>query len=302
MRKELHAVMLGLLLVGMGVGAYSASPALRAKVSRESRSLLGWTDAARQADPEGFTTYVERRLEEDLGKLNSTRRELAMEVGTLAKKEKEQRELLGHAEQFAAEFRGVYQDAEGSQTFSVSVRNAEYSEQEVVRQVSLLLAEAEGYRQSLDKLEEVRGQAEQRLEELTVRISTTESQLAATATQRGLLRARVLTDEGEMLVAQVDELLDENSTVIHGNPVRSVRELLASSQASSQRSPSLEVARSYLAAKVEIAVPEIAHAEEADAKIGDTDKQPQRGATLFEEPIGISVKPNQEATPVFQQH
>ena len=307
MRKELHAVMLGLLVIGMGVGAYSASPALRARVSRESRSLLGWTDAARQADPEGFTTYVERRLDEDLGKLNATRRELAMEVGTLAKKAKEQRELLAHAETFAAEFRGIYQDASSrgvgeSQTFPVSVRNAEYAEQEVVRQVSLLLAEAEGYRQSLGKLEEVRGQAEQRLEELTVRISTTESQLAATATQRGLLRARVLTNKGEMLVAQVDELLDENSVVIHGNPVRSVRELLASSQSASQRSPSLEVARQYLTSKVEIAVSEIAHAEESNAKISGTDKKPQFEAALFEEPVGISVKPNEEATPIFQQN
>jgi hypothetical protein len=298
--------MLGLVVVGMGIGAYCASPALRARVSRESKTLLGWTEAARQADPEGFTTYVEQRLQEDLGKLNSTRRELAMEVGSLAKKEKEERELLAHAEQFAEEFRSVYQDASdletgNSRTFPVSVRNAEYSEQEVVRQVSMLLAEAEGYRQSLSKLEEVRGRAEQRLEELTVRISTTESQLAATAAQRGLLRARVLTDEGELLVAQVDELLDDNSVVIHGNPVRSVRELLASSQNENKGQPSLVVARSYLAANVQSGG-KVADAKEPNAKIGRADTEPRVDATTSVKPVSINVTPDQACSPIFQQN
>jgi hypothetical protein len=234
-------------------GAYAASPALRARVARETQSLLGWTEVARRADPEGFTNFVESRLSRDLEQLQETRRGLAVELGSLVKQAKEQQLLLDHAEQFAGDFRQTFQQASDSDQFPVTVRNAEYSKEDVVSQVSLLLAEADGYRQSIGKLDAVRRQAEQRLEQITVRLNSTQTQLASIATQRGLLRARKLSDEGERLVAQVDQLLNANQVVMHANPVRSVRELLASSEQGKPQ-PRLEVARQFLITKPETTV------------------------------------------------
>ena len=54
-----------------------------------------------------------------------------------------------------------------------------------------------------------------------------ETQLAALATKRELLRARQLTTAGEELLAQVDELMTGNRQAIDANPVGTVRELLA---------------------------------------------------------------------------
>jgi hypothetical protein len=62
---------------------------------------------------------------------------------------------------------------------------------------------------------------------LAVRINRTETQRAALATKRELLRARQLTTAGEQLLAQVDELMTGNRQAIDANPVGTVRELLA---------------------------------------------------------------------------
>ncbi|PHR85961.1 MAG: hypothetical protein COA78_38520 [Blastopirellula sp.] len=290
MKREFRWLMLIAILGSIGAGAYMASPSLRAQVSRQSQSVLGWTVAARQTDPAGFTQYVEQRLRDDLSELKLTRAELATEVGTLSKKEKEQRDLLEHAEQFAAEYRTAYQ----TETYPVSIRNAEYSSEEVVSQVSLLLAEADGYRQSLVKLTKIRKLAEQRLEELAVRINSTQMQLAATATQRGLLRSRVLTDDGERLVAQVDALLDTNSVAMHGNPVRSVRELLVSTSEINTDRPSLEVAREFLMTRPK---PEIAVESETDQPV-----KPRFADFDFIDSESTALRPNQGETPIFQQN
>ena len=248
MKTQVKTVVLLVVIGGLAAGAYSRIPALRARVFEQGQSWLGWTDVARQADPVGFTNHVEKRLKEDLEKLQAARGQLAGEIGTLSRNVREQQALLEHAEKLAAEFRDVYQAATEDGTFPVTVRDAAYTEDQAVSQVSLLLAETEGYRETLDKVEALRKQAESRLEELTVRVDRTASQLAMIATKRELLRARVLTDEAEQLVTQVDQLLDGNTQIVQGNPVRSVEELLAASQGRSSR-PSVEKARRFLVTK-----------------------------------------------------
>ncbi len=278
-----------LLLVGVGclvAGACWRIPALRARVFEQGQAWIGWPEAARRADPVGFTDHVERELKEDLDKLQAARGQLAGEIGTLSRNVREQQALLEHAEKLAAEFRDVYQAATEDGTFPVTVRDAAYTEDQAVSQVSLLLAETEGYRETLSKVEALRKQAESRLEELTVRVDRTASQLAMIATKRELLRARVLTDEAEQLVTQVDQLLDGNTQIVQGNPVRSVEELLAASQGRSSR-PSLEQARQFLVTKPSVA-----------------ETAPTVVVSSTQEPV-VTLKPQLEERapkPIFQQN
>ena len=99
-------------------------------------------------------------------------------------------------------------------------------------------------------------------------------QLAATATQRGLLRSRVLTDEGEQLVAQVDALLNTNSVVMHRNPVR---EFLLTQP------------------KVEVTVA-------VEAKSKKQRKKQKFDTEASAEAASTALKPNQGETPIFQQN
>lgn len=240
------------LLVLLGVGgaaAWAVSPALRSQVTAWWDSHTGWTESARQADPAGFASHAETKLQQDLAKMDATRRELTAEVGRLSKTAREQSALADQARRMAEQFRDVYQAAQADDRFPVEIRGAAYTEPQVRSQVSMLLAEAEGYEASLADLETVRATAEAKIEELAVRINRTEAQLAALATKRELLRARQLTAAGEQLLAQVDELMTGNRQTIDANPVATVRELLARSPAKPEgRAPDRKV-EEFLTAK-----------------------------------------------------
>ena len=279
----------GLVIVGLAAAAIAASPALRARVSQQWAALCGWTKEAREADPVGFASHAERRLKRDLQTMEKTRRELAAEVGQLSQKEREQRALGDQARQLAEAFRTQYQLASTGGGFPIEVRGAAYSEGQAKSQVSMLLAEAEGYDQSLGQLTKVRKEAESKIEELVVRINATGTQLAALSTKRELLRARQLTAEGEQLLAQVDELMTGNTQVIEGNPVRTVRELLDAPVAKPQNTASQQRVEQFLAAKPVI---------EAD----DTPVSTQQ-ATVERRPAKVKKRPkrNTASKPIFQQ-
>jgi chromosome segregation ATPase len=214
-------------LGAVGAAAWTFSPELRTRVAALWNEYTGWTEAARQANPAGFASHVESELVQDLDKMCKTRRELTAEVGRLSKTIREQRALAEQARRLAEQFRDVYQQAMADGRFPVEVQGAAYTESQVRSQVSMLLAEAEGYDAALAELEAVRTEAEAKIEELAVRINRTETQLAALATKRELLRARQLTAAGEELLAQVDELMTGNRRTIADNPVAPLRELLA---------------------------------------------------------------------------
>ncbi len=224
------------------------SPGLRTKMSHAWNEQTGWTEQARRADPVGFVNHAEKKMKEDLTAMQKTRRELAAEVGTLVRKTREQRALAEQSRAMADEFRQAYQAASPNGSFPIELRGEAYTEPQIRSQVSLLLAEAEGYEQSLAEIESVQTEAEQRMEDLAVRIGKTESQLAALSTKRELLRARELTTEGEQLLAQVDQLMTGNTQAIAGNPVRTVRELAAAEQKPAGRANAAKV-EAFLAAK-----------------------------------------------------
>ncbi|MFV1968352.1 MAG: hypothetical protein ACC628_23245 [Pirellulaceae bacterium] len=214
------------VLAGVATAAMVASPGLRTRLFQEWAAVGGWTDQARQADPVGFARYAERKLKRDLETMQRTRRELAAEAGNIARKVREQEALACQAESMAEDFRGQFQLASTGRGFPIEVRGAAYTEDQTRAQVSMLLAESEGYRQSLAELRHVKQQAEAQIEALAVKISATEAQLAGLSAKRELLRARLLSAAGERLLAQVDELMAGNTRLLEGNPVRTVRELL----------------------------------------------------------------------------
>jgi len=214
------------LLAATCAVAFTASPAVRAKAYQQWAQWTGWTEDARRADPVGFANHAQEKLGRDLELMQKTRRELSAEVGQLARKIREQEALGDQAMVLAGEFRTQYQQVSTGERNPVVVRGAAYTEAQVRSQVSMLLAEAEGYQQSVGQLREVKQEAETQIETLAVRISATEAQLAGLSAKRELLRARRLSAEGEQLLAQVDELMTGNAQLIEGNPVRTVRELM----------------------------------------------------------------------------
>ena len=243
-----YAIGLAAVLVVVAGGVIASRPALRAKLSQHYNQVTGWDEAARLADPVGFVTHAEAKMKEDLTVMQKTRRELAAEVGSLARKTREQQALAHQARALASEFRAAYQSAKADGSFPIELHSEAYTEAQVRSQVSLLLAEAKGYEESLAGIESVQTAAEEQMEQLAVRVSKTESQLVALSTKRELLRVRKLTSDGKELLAQVNELMTGNTQAIAGNPVRTVRELAAAESKPTGRA-NAQIVEAFLAAK-----------------------------------------------------
>jgi len=216
-----------LVLVVLGAVAYTASPQVRFHVKTTIGQLRGWGPEARKDDPVGFTRYAIGRLQRDIAQMTEVRAELLGQIAQLASKLREQRALEAQANRLAEELRRQYHQAAAGGAFPVAFRGGLYGKDRIVAQVSMLLAEAEGYRRNAEQLEQVLQKAEEQLEKLTVQVEQSKSQLAALRVKQPMLEAKELAVDGTELVAQVDQLLEGNQQVIAADPLRTVRELLA---------------------------------------------------------------------------
>ena len=138
--------------VAIGASLYLLSTGVRAVVDGKIAEMRGWTLEARKADPDGFLDYVNERLTEDLEAMQNTRRELAAEIGQLTRKQRELTALRDQARFLVEDFRTQCRGISTVTVNSVVVRGAAYTGEQVVSQVRMLLAEAEGYDADLQRV------------------------------------------------------------------------------------------------------------------------------------------------------
>jgi|GEM_PF-971063 len=250
MLRKLIWSLIGLAGLGVAVGGATKVylPGVWTKLEQFVGTWGGWTEEARLANPVGYIEHVTARLERDLSELNRVRRELLVQIAELSQKLHEQEGLLAQAERLAHEFREKYQEAQTTGAFPITVRGAAYTADQAKAQVSLLLAEAEGYRTATSRLRKVREEAETQLEAVTVRINRTEAELVALGAQREVVKARRIFEEQTDLLAKVESLFEDNRRVLSGNPVRTVKELLAVGAEPSPTEIRRDVVEAFLAA------------------------------------------------------
>ncbi|MCA9057112.1 MAG: hypothetical protein KDA85_01375 [Planctomycetaceae bacterium] len=243
MRKQrLGAVMAGFVL--MVIAAYVRSDGFQQSIDRTVNEATGWNEEARKEDPQGYLDFVEKRLTQDLKTMQQTRKALAAEMNNITEQEQQLDAKVKYARELADEFRAAWR----ADRFPVEIRHAAYTRDQTEAQVSILLAQIDGYQDSLEQIESARQQSEMRVEELTVQVVRTETNLALIDTQRELLRARALTTTRDELVAQVDALFTDNRTLLSGSPIRSVEELLETADIStSSMTTSRDRVHSFLA-------------------------------------------------------
>jgi hypothetical protein len=234
------------LIAVVGGGAYGISPTLRVQVGRWVAEVTGQPPKP-EVDPVGFTDHAAGKLQKDLVSMQGTRQELAGEVGKLTRKVHEQEALRDGGTALANAFREKYLSAKAEGAFPIAVCGRSYSETEAKTQVSLILAEVQGYEQAIAALRDVQGKAEAELEAMAVKINTTETQLVALKAKQGLIEAHRLTAEGEQLLAQVDDLVQDNAKAIADNPVGTIQELMAAAEATRKTPAKRESVEAFLA-------------------------------------------------------
>ncbi|MCB9915331.1 MAG: hypothetical protein H6828_09300 [Planctomycetes bacterium] len=221
-------IAVAVLLVGWL--AWTRLPGLRTQVSTKLDEVGGWTEEARRADPVGFLTFAEEKLQRDLETFRTSREALA-ETKTSAEAEGQRNAgLLRVADELAAEFRAAFQAAEASGAWPTSLRGASYTREQLVEQVDSVLRERVTYARVTDIYAEVVASADEQRKKLRDRIQSTEAALVELKAKKELVRVDALTAETDALLGQVEALLTGNQSALGAlDEPRSVEELLKAS-------------------------------------------------------------------------
>lgn len=238
------------LLVILASYATIRSPKLRTVLHRMHANLTEWTEEDRLADPDGFADYAQRRLQRDLVEIEKSRSELAVSREQLAASIDVYSAKCELASNIADEFRRVYQAALEQEGFPITVRGAAYTQQQAEDQVLVLIEEMRKSSRMADQLTEVLGEVDSQLRSLALRATETEGHLTMLPSQRAILNARHLTDQGREMLADLDALLMGNRSVLGAHPIRNVNELSQTPTASTTE-VSRDEALTYLASGVD---------------------------------------------------
>ncbi len=173
-------------------------------------------------DPDGFFAMVRSEGQADLSAMNAARNGLRGRLAELDMAEEEQQAKLSYARNAAERFRTAWQAG----VFPVEVEGRAYTRNDLEGQVSSLLAQIEGYSEGVEKIGKAREEAESRIEQLTVQIVRTETDLSLLDVRREVFKANEADGSASEIMATVDSLFRRNAEVISSSPIRSVDELM----------------------------------------------------------------------------
>jgi phage shock protein A len=243
--------MVAALAAALTTGLYYGGPEFRTEVDRCWYDWTGWTEEARQNDPDGFMRYAERRLRADLATLEDTRQGLRRGLAEVQREHTKQTAQLEHADGTARLLRDAYRQADEVDAFPVEVRGEAFTRDQVERRVGTLLAEAESCRASLEHLAAIRQQAEDKLEALSVQIDGTQAQLASMGVRREMVRAQLLSEQDQQVVAEVAGLMNANQATIAEPPASAKLRQVEIERGRVTARPSLKSAREFLQQRLE---------------------------------------------------
>lgn len=224
MKKTITISAIAVVAIVIAGLLYCFSPSIRTGIGKGFDKVTKWTEEAIKKDPIGYYNYVEGRLTADQEKLNETLKNLRIAVGDLSKRNSDKRKLLEKGKEYETEF--VDALIEANNKFPVTVRGKEYSESQLRAQGDLIVAQNVGLTNSITAIESALVDSNKKIQELIVNKEKTETELSMLKTKKEIFKANKLTAEGLAMVAQIDEILQSNVTLIEGNPVRSIDELI----------------------------------------------------------------------------
>lgn len=188
--------------------------------SAEFMDSLGWTKARRQADPEGFYCVAIERLKTEAEQCDEARRSLKEDIDRQTLAIDAKTDLWRQAEELGAEFRRAYRRAKRTNQWPVKVRDAEYPEERLASQVSMLMKEAEGMADCVAEMKLVRERAEAKLEEFTGRAHVLDGQISMCTAKFELWKASRLEAHGEALLAALDQVIIKRPPLVFDCPHR----------------------------------------------------------------------------------
>jgi len=211
-------VMLKKVIVALGVGtaavssAFVASPDVRSHITVWGQSILDVPPNAN--DPGAVMDDKIVRLGENVERLGQTRENLSQEVEKLAIRVQERTEKLAQARLMADEYGNTYVEAKREDAFPVRVLGVSYTELNLKGQISMLLAQIDGYEKTLAVMKDRLASARTDVESLTVQIDSTQAALDSLAVAKQQAIANALAKADAELLAEVDAIVASNEQVV----------------------------------------------------------------------------------------
>lgn len=217
-------------IIVAAVVLYQNSPGIRAKVDGAASKHLGWSEEAIRKDPAGFIKHAQTELSTSIAKFEDSRNSIGAQKRNVEEKLTTLRSKLENADNFATALKEQYQKAKASGSFPITVVGKPYTEEQVIQQVEELLAEKSRSQQLIDQYTGILATADTRRAELSQRISQSKFKLDELEVQATQVSIDKLSAEADKLLAQVNDVLIENSKLAQGgsaDPVRSIDQLMA---------------------------------------------------------------------------
>lgn len=230
---------LAVAIVVIGGAAYFMFPGLRAKADAYMDKNAGWNEAARKNDPVGFIEHSIKKLDENIGKFDTVKSDLAIAKNKLEEMRRTNQEKQAFAESNLTSFKTAFQESKNGKGWPIPMAGKSYTEPEFKSQVELLLAQKNGYETTLIQINEALKLAEAKHFDLITRINESKSKLEILKTQKELVKINQLNAATEKMMAEVNDVLVRNEAAQSGQVVRTVEELIkdASKDAAARATP-----------------------------------------------------------------
>lgn len=180
-------------------------------------------------------------LEQDLKELSRVRHNLSAELHTLDEISQNHEARQTHASQLVKDFRRKFQRG----NFPIIVRRKAYTREQAELQVGVLLGEMRTASDSLQKIRELKFQAEEKVQRLSMQESKIATELATLPVRKSLITSDGIESVSRQRIAELDKIRKAAHDEIRENPVRSLEELLEA-ESKSNEVDSLSEARRFL--------------------------------------------------------
>lgn len=211
-----------LALVAAAVVGYFFFRSARPSTLDELLKWGDWSVSRREADPVGYSKFVEARLNADLKTFDELRSNLAKSSASLKGQIVDKRKSLVDMERVIDRF----VDAKEAGDYPATVLGATYDEEELNAQISLLVGQIEQTTNALASFEESVAKANDEEGKLIVKIAETKDQLATIDVNRNLFISKKNSAETKDMLAEMSRIFNDNASYLAGSPIRDGNDLV----------------------------------------------------------------------------
>lgn len=164
-------------------------------------------------------------LKKDVEKLKSVQTEFARARTKLDEESKERQGKVQKAAFYLEGFKARYNEAKEKNSFPVVVEDHKYTEQELVQQIKLTLAEKKANEQVVTQMDAALKNQEEKRNVLAMRITESQAKLSLLDSQKVMLQADKLSSAGAEILKNVNDVLVENANVKDESPIRTLDDI-----------------------------------------------------------------------------